>query len=113
MYRFFFLLQVNILNKAKTKFRRIRRRTKKSDLMFYERSPNYCDPNPLVDSPGTSGRFCNKTSSGVDNCETLCCGRGYNTLRVRRSERCDCKFHWCCYVVCQTCTYNEWVTVCK
>ncbi|CAC5383661.1 WNT10 [Mytilus coruscus] len=106
-------VKVNILNKAKTKFRRIRRRTKKSDLMFYERSPNYCDPNPLVDSPGTSGRFCNKTSSGVDNCETLCCGRGYNTLRVKRSERCDCKFHWCCYVVCQTCTYNEWVTVCK
>lgn len=106
-------VKVNILNKSQTKFKKIRRRTKKSDLMYYEPSPNYCDPNPLVDSPGTSGRFCNKTSSGVDNCETLCCGRGYNTLRVKRSERCDCKFHWCCYVVCQQCTYNEWVTVCK
>ncbi|KAK3083441.1 hypothetical protein FSP39_022816 [Pinctada imbricata] len=105
--------KVDILNKATARYRRIRKQTRRTELVYYERSPNYCDPNPLVDSPGTSGRLCNKTSDGVDNCETLCCGRGYNTLRVRRTERCDCKFHWCCYVVCQTCHYNEWVTVCK
>lgn len=105
--------KVDVLNKVKTHYKKIRKYTRKTDLLFYEQSPNYCDPNPEVDAPGTSGRLCNKTSSGVDNCETLCCGRGYNTLRVRRTERCDCKFHWCCYVVCQTCEYNEWVTVCK
>ncbi|XP_060074308.1 protein Wnt-10a-like [Ylistrum balloti] len=106
-------VKVNILNAAAARYRRIRRNTRKSDLIFYERSPNYCDVNPRVDSIGTSGRLCNKTSSGVNNCQTLCCGRGYNTLRVKRTERCDCKFHWCCYVVCKTCSYNEWVTVCK
>lgn len=108
-----YFFQVDVLNKVKTHYKKIRKYTRKTDLLFYEQSPNYCDPNPEVDAPGTSGRLCNKTSSGVDNCETLCCGRGYNTLRVRRTERCDCKFHWCCYVVCQTCEYNEWVTVCK
>ena len=107
-------LQVNLNNYADSRSkRRLIRKQPRNKLLFYEKSPNFCDPNPKVDSPGTTGRFCNKTSKGTDNCETLCCGRGYNTLRVKRSERCNCKFHWCCYVVCQTCTYNEWVTVCK
>ncbi|KAK3599051.1 hypothetical protein CHS0354_012539 [Potamilus streckersoni] len=106
--------EVNFLNTADNRSRRrLVRKQKNSMLLYYEKSPNFCDPNPEVDSPGTTGRFCNKTSDVVDNCETLCCGRGYNTLRVKRTERCHCKFHWCCYVVCQTCTYNEWVTVCK
>ena len=101
-------------NKTDKKFRkRLVKKMKKTDLVYYEKSPNFCDSNPNVDSPGTTGRYCNKTSEGVGNCDTLCCGRGYNTLKIRRTERCNCKFHWCCYVVCQTCIYNEWVTVCK
>ncbi|XP_050419347.1 protein Wnt-10a isoform X1 [Patella vulgata] len=107
-------VQVDISNSANAKLiKRNGRRPKHLELLFYEKSPNFCDPNPVVDSPGTTGRLCNKTSIGIDNCETLCCGRGYNTLRVKRTERCECKFYWCCYVMCKTCSYDEWVTVCK
>lgn len=111
---FLLIFQVDITNSADAKlFKRNGRRPNKLDLLFYEKSPNFCERNHLVDSPGTTGRFCNKTSQGIDNCDTLCCGRGYNTLKIRRTERCNCKFYWCCYVECQTCSYTEWVTVCK
>ncbi|XP_052814977.1 protein Wnt-10a-like [Mya arenaria] len=105
---------VDLSNKADKKSRRrLVKKQNKSELVYYEKSPNFCDPDPLVDAPGTTGRYCNKTTKGPSNCDTLCCGRGYNTMKIRRTERCNCKFHWCCYVVCQTCVYNEWVTVCK
>lgn len=34
----------------------------------------------------------------------MCCGRGYETETVERVEKCECKFHWCCEVVCRNCT---------
>ncbi|MEQ2191972.1 hypothetical protein XENOCAPTIV_005186 [Xenoophorus captivus] len=39
----------------------------------------------------------------MDGCEVMCCGRGYNTARVSRTTKCECKFHWCCAVHCQDC----------
>ena len=99
---------------------RPRRRTKPRrprelalDLLYYQRSPNFCEKDPSVDFPGTAGRQCNRTGIGVDGCASLCCGRGYNVIRQRRTDRCHCRFHWCCYVICQNCTIEEWITVCK
>ena len=34
----------------------------------------------------------------------MCCGRGYDTRRVVRVEKCDCRFSWCCHVTCKQCS---------
>ena len=36
-----------------------------------------------------------------------------NLLCFRVKERCKCKFHWCCYVECKTCTKAVELYVCK
>ena len=88
-------------------------RPRKGDLVFLDDSPSYCDYDIESGSLGTHDRLCNKTSMEADGCNVLCCGRGYNTHEHTRTWQCDCKFHWCCYVECQRCEYDEWVTVCK
>ncbi|XP_050307378.1 protein Wnt-2 [Anthonomus grandis grandis] len=84
------------------------------DLLYYEKSPDFCDMNPALDVPGTSGRFCNSTlRDGQFSCAALCCGRGYNLIKQTKLERCHCKFVWCCEVKCDICNNTNWVSVCK
>lgn len=37
---------------------------KRSDLVFLQPSPNYCEPDLAQGSLGTQGRYCNRTSKG-------------------------------------------------
>ncbi|KAA0712695.1 Protein Wnt-2b [Triplophysa tibetana] len=64
-------------------------------------------------SLGTAGRVCNKSSRGMDGCEVMCCGRGYDTTRVKRVTKCECKFKWCCAVECLDCEETVDVHTCK
>ncbi|ODM92466.1 Protein Wnt-10b [Orchesella cincta] len=112
------LSRVQKLNKQRRK-RRDRQSEKRSnaniDLWYYERSPTYCESNKDFSIPGTTGRRCNKTATRgeMGSCSTLCCGRGYNTIRQVYTTRCNCQFIWCCQVTCRNCTVDEWITVCK
>lgn len=95
-------------NRTKKKLRRKKQKKLKiqeSDLVYIESSLNYCDRNPNMGIPGTSGRICNKTSSDdyYGSCSDLCCGRGYNTIVVREQNPCKCYFIWCCKVDCEIC----------
>ncbi|XP_065341058.1 protein Wnt-5a-like isoform X1 [Cloeon dipterum] len=84
-----------------------------NDLLYLSESPNYCVKNLALGSMGTYGRPCNRTSHGLDGCNLLCCGRGYNTQKTTIRERCDCKFHWCCSVECRTCSRTLDIHTCK
>ncbi|XP_038134183.1 protein Wnt-9b [Cyprinodon tularosa] len=78
-----------------------------TDLVYLEDSPSFCRPSRY--SPGTGGRSCTKDTS----CQSLCCGRGYNTAMRLTSLSCHCQVRWCCHVECQTCVREEEVYTCK
>lgn len=82
------------------------------DLVYYEQSPDFCKYNPSQGMTGTRGRVCNDTSSGVDGCELMCCGRGYKTEIREEFERCRCVFKWCCTVQCEICKVRRMVHTC-
>lgn len=105
-----------------------------NSLLYFQKSPNFCDQDLSSDIPGkrlikltgilnsnahawyfsgTSGRRCNRTSFGSDGCDSMCCGRGYNLLFDHRSSPCRCEFKWCCYVHCEQCRAEEWISVCN
>lgn len=85
----------------------------KHDLIYMENSPNFCDADNSLGTRGISGRICSKNATEENSCASLCCGRGYNTQRLKKDTQCQCKFKWCCYVDCKKCTSETWVTSCK
>ncbi|XP_061815800.2 protein Wnt-7b-like [Nerophis lumbriciformis] len=84
-----------------------------TDLVYLERSPNYCEEDRATGSTGTRGRLCNGTSAYTDGCNVMCCGRGYDTLHYTRVWQCNCKFHWCCFVKCNICSEKSEVFTCN
>ncbi|XP_048864347.1 protein Wnt-16 [Brienomyrus brachyistius] len=109
---------VHMLDRIKGKVRRKEKEQRrmpvtKDELVFLNKSPNYCVEDRRLGVAGTRGRRCNRTSSGPDGCSLLCCGRGYNTHVVRSVERCECKFVWCCYVRCRRCESMSDMHTCK
>ncbi|ELT95360.1 hypothetical protein CAPTEDRAFT_222661 [Capitella teleta] len=80
---------------------------KKGDLVFLEKSPNYCEPTAF--GHGTTGRVCDLNK----NCDILCCGRGYNIHTRIVDKPCHCQVIWCCHVKCQRCSVREDIYTCK
>ncbi|KAL1514205.1 hypothetical protein ABEB36_003498 [Hypothenemus hampei] len=72
-------------------------------LVYMSKSPDYCTKDEKLGSFGTVGRHCNVSSTNLDSCRVLCCGRGYQTVVEEKIERCQCKFYNCCYVKCKIC----------
>ncbi|XP_078496783.1 protein Wnt-9b [Lissotriton helveticus] len=83
------------------------RTPRNTDLVSIEDSPSFCRPSKY--SLGTAGRSCSKEA----NCESMCCGRGYNTQSQMVTFSCHCQVQWCCHVECQKCMQLEEVYTCK
>lgn len=71
-------------------------------LYYLVQSPNYCHT--------TVGRRC----KDVDNCATLCCGRGFFEVLEEVTRRCNCRWRKCCLnLECDICREEAIVNVCK
>ncbi|XP_061404021.1 protein Wnt-1-like [Lethenteron reissneri] len=57
-----------------------------SELVHVHGSPDYCERDDARGVPGTVGRRCDLRSNGTGDCSIMCCGRGYNTVRVNGGE---------------------------
>lgn len=85
----------------------------RDQMIYLTKSPDYCLPDSSTGSAGTRGRICNASSSGTEGCDSMCCGRGYQTSFQLRSHQCRCKYRWCCYVECEVCTTEERLDLCR
>ena len=84
----------------------------REDLLYSEKSPNFCKSRKKYGSLGTRGRLCDPHSEGIEGCDLLCCGRGFKETRVTMEENCKCQFIWCCQVICKTCTSIKTIYSC-
>ena len=114
-----------------------RTRLRDDELVYFTSSPDYCLPDSTSGSLGTVGRFdtstlslshfpavthkyvcfhfreCKKNEPGSMGCQSMCCGRGFTSQIVTQQYRCDCKYYWCCYVKCKTCTKQVEINRCR
>ncbi|CAJ0928757.1 unnamed protein product, partial [Mesorhabditis belari] len=109
---------VQVAKKVRKRLRRKERGQRQleirgNELTYLLRSPSYCERNDTLGILGTSGRECVHRSHNSDDCDLLCCGRGYNTRMERRTTQCQCKFVWCCQVKCKECIHDVTVHTCK
>ncbi|KAJ1095045.1 hypothetical protein NDU88_000216 [Pleurodeles waltl] len=91
----------------------IHRKPTSTELVYIEPSPTFCEEDLVTGSIGTQGRMCNRTSLHTDNCELMCCGRGYSTFQYTHVWQCNCKFHWCCQVICNKCSEDMHAYTCS
>uniref|UniRef100_UPI00398F10A9 protein Wnt-7b-like n=1 Tax=Pristiophorus japonicus TaxID=55135 RepID=UPI00398F10A9 len=86
-----------------------------AELVYTERSPDYCEESWETGSPGTRGRRCRRDGPPQEpgGCQLLCCGRGYTASQYTRAWQCRCKFHWCCQVTCGRCSERTHAYACN
>ena len=117
-YEYAILIKVGNKNKGKPgKLKPVQKRVKRSalqsELVYFEKSPSFCEPLPRLEIAGTRGRACSTDSLDTDNCDHLCCGRKYAAQSFKVVTKCRCHFNWCCYVICQRCVELVNSTVCN
>lgn len=82
---------------------------RKYDIVYLEKSPDYCKPNPLTGHRGTLHRYCDPDNSKI--CKNLCEDCGHRTVKrvvyERNCDKCRKQFMWCCNVICDKCSVSK------
>ncbi|KAG9511049.1 Protein Wnt-1, partial [Fragariocoptes setiger] len=80
-----------------------------SDLLYLNRSPDFCSPLKNINFKGIKGRPCRPDKRDLaggpvsGTCSDLCCNRGHETSLRLDLVRCNCRFKFCCRLVCEQC----------
>jgi hypothetical protein len=69
------------------------------ELVFIDKTPDICELRQSNGVPLSVGREC----ANEQECNRLCCNRGFIQIREVQMERCNCKFVYCCRVDCDQC----------
>lgn len=85
----------------------------KDDLIHLHKSPDYCEADPRHGFPGIQSRVCSNNPLAPNNCDKLCCGRGFTTHVYQQTFKCDCKFQYCCSIYCSVCEKEVKVIDCN
>lgn len=85
---------------------------KKTDLVYFEDSPDFCVPSESFGFNGTKGRICSENPNVSNYCTKLCCGRGYKTEVREEKYKCDCQLKFCCKLDCNICTRRKIIHKC-
>ena len=76
-----------------------------TQLVYLKKSPLYCN--------SVTGRRCRQKPNETGSCSTMCCGKGHHTKERSLIKNCNCRFIWCCKVICQKCRYKQKIHICK
>ena len=85
----------------------------KTELLYTENSPTFCERDDTLGTPGVSGRICSKDPSDANSCRTMCCGTGYMEFWTKEENYCECKRTGCCSVQCKKCTKQKLIAKCR
>lgn len=87
-------------------------------LVYLEKATDYCQlrtnftrgrqclPQAILEAQQREQVKYNSMQEYFPPCEEFCCNREFQEETTSVSELCNCRFVWCCDVVCETCSVN-------
>ena len=95
-----------------------------NSLVYLQETANYCLseqnftlnreclPQAMLDAQRRGEVKVSSVEQYFPPCESFCCNGEYVEKTIVRTETCNCRFVWCCDVICQTCVVNTTKYLC-
>ena len=91
------------------------RRPSRNSLVYLETARDYCQertnftrgrqciPQAMLNSQEREAVQVSSMKEHFPPCETFCCSGSYAATSKTALELCNCRFRWCCDVICEKC----------